>query len=69
MLSKTKKLLNFGVEKVVWVFSEYQKVMIAVPNGDWITRDWDKDIEILDGDSVNLAELFKSKGIHFELPN
>jgi hypothetical protein len=69
MLSKTKKLLNFGVEKVVWVFSEYQKVMIAVPNGDWITRDWDKDIEIIDGDAVNLAELFKSKGIHFELPN
>ncbi len=69
MLSKTKKLLNFGVEKIVWVFSEYQKVMIAVPNGDWITRDWDKSIEILDGDTLNLAELFKSKGIHFEQPN
>jgi hypothetical protein len=24
---------------------------------------------VLKGDSPNLAELFKSKGIHFELPN
>jgi hypothetical protein len=66
MLKKTERLLNFGVEKIIWIFSEYQKVMFARPNQDWITRDWDKAIDILDGDSVILSELFKSKGLVFQ---
>lgn len=48
VFSKTNKLLEFGVEKVVWVFTSNEKVFIAEANEDWIIRDWTKPIEVLE---------------------
>ena len=46
---KTTKLLQFGVEKVIWLFTESQKVWIAEPNKDWLVHDWTQTIEVLPG--------------------
>ncbi|TDE12421.1 Uma2 family endonuclease [Dyadobacter psychrotolerans] len=46
---KSQILLNFGVEKVIWIFTASRKVMIARKDTDWITKDWNQDIELLDG--------------------
>jgi Uma2 family endonuclease len=32
---KTQKLLNFGVEKVIWIFSESKTVVVATPQANW----------------------------------
>src|SRR6218665_225600 len=34
VFTKTHKLLDFGVEKVFWIFTKHQKVMIAVKDQD-----------------------------------
>jgi hypothetical protein len=60
---KTKRMLEFGVKKVIWIFTASQKVLIALPNQNWQTVDWDKDIEITAGLSVNVAQYLKKKGV------
>lgn len=62
---KTKKLLDFGVEKVIWITTKSQRVMVATPHTDWKTLGWDKNIEILEGIQFSLTELLKQRSIKF----
>lgn len=60
---KTEKLLNFGVEKVIWVTSSTEKVMIALPTADWVTSSWDKEIEVLDGIRFSVGKLLEERKV------
>ncbi|MCU0352925.1 MAG: Uma2 family endonuclease [Cytophagales bacterium] len=60
---KTQKLLDFGVEKVIWIFTETQKVMIAPKEQDWLVVDWNKDVEVTDGIVFNIEKYLKKEGI------
>lgn len=60
---KIEKLLDFGVERVIWVFSNSQKVLVANQNQDWLVVNWDKNIEIIDEITFNLAEYLNHEGI------
>lgn len=53
---KTEKLLNFGVEKVIWILSANKKVLVATQNENWQVINWHKDIEILDDLSFNIGK-------------
>lgn len=59
---KTQKLLDFGVDKVVWIFTESQKVLVATNEKDWLIKPWGKDIEIL-GCIFSIATLLKEEDI------
>jgi Uma2 family endonuclease len=61
---KTQKLLDFGVEKVIWIFTSTQKVFTATQNEPWLTVNWDKDIELMHGLLFNIAQYLKEEGIH-----
>jgi Uma2 family endonuclease len=63
---KTKKLFEFGVERVIWVLTTHRKVILAQPNQDWIIRDWSKDFEILEGHSINLIAALEKKGFKID---
>ena len=46
---KTQKLLDFGVEKVIWILSvEPQQVLVATQTGTQV-YEWSANIEILEG--------------------
>ena len=60
---KIQTLLNYKVEKVIWIFTKSKKVLIATPNEDWITTDWNKDIELLDGVYFNIGKEVKQEGL------
>jgi len=60
---KTKRMLEFGVKKVIWIFTDSQKILIAEPNQPWLTIDWTEDIELIDGLKVNVANYLKKKGV------
>ena len=60
---KTQKMLSFGVERVIWILTNSKKVLVATPNNDWLTMDWDKDIEILDGIFFNIQTYLTSRNI------
>lgn len=61
---KTRKLLDFGTDKVIWVFSDSQQVMVAERTADaWLTMDWHRDLELHDGQLFNIGEYLKQEGI------
>jgi hypothetical protein len=63
VLKKTNKLLEFGVEKVVWIFSEDRKIIVTEPQRDWVITNWNTDIALLDGLVLNLENLLKDNSI------
>ncbi|MBU1821347.1 MAG: Uma2 family endonuclease [Bacteroidetes bacterium] len=65
LITKTQKLLDFGVEKVIWVLTKNKKITVATPDADWQIKDWDKDVEILDGIICNVGEYLRQKGSSF----
>lgn len=54
---KTDELLDFGVEKVVWIFTGSKKIMLASKDQDWVTRDWHQDVSLSENLNINIAEL------------
>lgn len=58
---KTEELLNFGVKKVIWIFTESQKVMIATPDNKWEISNWSDDINVLDDVSLKIEELLQDR--------
>jgi Uma2 family endonuclease len=54
---KTQQLLDFGVQKVIWIFTDNEKIMIAEKGQDWITSDWNKTVEVLENITLNVQEL------------
>jgi Uma2 family endonuclease len=63
VFTKTHKLLDFGVEKVFWIFTKHQKVMIAVKDEDWITKDWNQEIELLNNEFFNIGQFLTEEGV------
>lgn len=64
IFSKTQKLLNFGVEKVIWIFTNSKKIMIAShENDEWLTINWNKDLNLFDEYVVNIQQFFDGEGI------
>ena len=63
VLRKVKKLHEFGVEKLIWIFSKSETVIIATPDHKWEVINWDNEIEIIDGITFNVAAYLKEKGI------
>jgi hypothetical protein len=61
---KTQKMLDFGVEKVIWVLTNIKKVMIATPNNAWMTMSWANDIEIIDSIHFNIQNYLNERGIN-----
>lgn len=54
---KTEQLLQFGVGKVVWVFTGSRKYLFAEPGKQWIIGNWSDDLELLPGVVLNLERL------------
>ena len=54
---KTDQLLDFGVEKVIWIFTDTKKVMVAEPNQNWQISPWNKEVQVIDNVVVTLQKL------------
>jgi Uma2 family endonuclease len=60
---KSKKLLDFGVERIIWIMINTQTVTVIEPKQDWQVREWDTDIELMDGHTFNIARYLDEEGI------
>lgn len=60
---KTQKMLDFGVEKVIWILTKTRRTLIAVPNERWILSDWNDIVEVMPGCSFELNPLLRSKAV------
>lgn len=64
---KTRKLLDFGTEKIIWVFTGTRQVLVAERGADaWLTMDWHRDLELTDGVRFNIGQYLDDEGIRLE---
>jgi Uma2 family endonuclease len=63
---KTVNLLKFGTQKVIWILTKTQKVIVAEPNKDWLMIDWQKDVEITNGITFNVPQYLKKEGVFIQ---
>jgi hypothetical protein len=64
---KTQKLLDFGVQKVIWIITDAKQVMVSEQGTT--TRqflDWNEDIEIRSGLIFNIGKYLEKRGIVVE---
>ncbi len=61
VLEKVTDYHNFGVQKVIWIFTKNKKVMVAEAGQPWLTLDWTVDVEVVEGLAINLAEIVANK--------
>jgi hypothetical protein len=64
---KTQKLFDSGVERLIWVLNSSKKVVIAMPNEDWLIVDWNKEIELFKGVKINIGQILKERGINIDV--
>ena len=51
------ELLDFGVHRVLWIFTETGKVMLSEKNQNWLMSSWEEDLELMDGLTLNISAL------------
>jgi len=60
---KIDKLLDFGVEQVLWFFSNPQKVIVAESKTTWQILDWYQPIFLLGKYQFSLVDLIREDGL------
>lgn len=60
---KTDKLLKFGVQKVVWITSGSQQIMVSSASGRKEVVKWDTSIELVDDKHVNVLQCLLENGL------
>lgn len=56
---KNKQLFEFGVKKIIWIFTEIQTVQVLDINGENQEFNWSEDIEVMEGVSFNLQRIME----------
>ena len=60
---KTQAMLDFGTERVIWITTKSRKVLVATRNENWLTFNWDATIPVIDGVTLNVAEILTEEGV------
>ncbi|HFA51829.1 MAG TPA: Uma2 family endonuclease [Bacteroidetes bacterium] len=64
---RTQKMLDGGVEKIIWIFTLTKKIMVAEKGKDWVIFDWNRDVEIIDGIVFNIPKYLKEEGFDIDV--
>lgn len=65
VLAKAQKMLDFGVEKLIWISTHNKKILVSTPHQNWYYANFDEDIEIFDDCILNLARLLEEEGFSY----
>lgn len=57
--TKIKDYIEFGVKKVIWIFTKQQLILVATAQLPWLTYDWTAEIEVVEGVSFKLDDMIK----------
>lgn len=63
---KTERLLQWGVERVIWVFSASRRVLVADNLQTWSFVSWDIPITVIDDRQITIWELMLKNGFQVE---
>ncbi|WP_018618167.1 hypothetical protein [Spirosoma luteum] len=60
---KTQAMLDFGTERVIWITTKSRKIFVAAQGENWLTLNWDATVPILDGVTLNVADILTEEGV------
>ena len=63
VLRKIEDYLQFGIKKVIWIFTTNRVIMTATPQKPWLTLGWDANIETIEDFTFNIAKILEGKKI------
>ncbi len=58
---KINKLLAFGTVKIIWIFTQSQRVLIATSANNWQWYDWSETLPLIDGATFSIADYLKAE--------
>ncbi len=59
VLEKSRTILSFGTEKVAWILTSSNLIIIGEIGENWRFHEWDTNIELVEGHLFNLASILK----------
>ncbi|AYQ31892.1 Uma2 family endonuclease [Runella sp. SP2] len=65
VLNKSQKMLDFGVEKVIWITTHTKKIFVITPNAPWYLVNFEEDIPLMEDCTLNLAQLLRDEEIDY----
>jgi Uma2 family endonuclease len=65
VIEKSTKMLEFGVEKIIWITTKSKKIFVSSFSERWYMVDFDEDIPLLDDCILNIAKLLKEEDVMF----
>ena len=65
VLDKSQKMLDFGVERVIWISTKIKKVFVATANQRWYYANFEDYILLLDDCVLNVAQLLIDEEIEY----
>ena len=63
LLDKSQKLLDFGVERIIWITTKAKKIFVITPSDKWYVVNYQEDIQVLDDCVLNITKLLEEEGI------
>lgn len=63
IFSKSEEMMNFGTQKVLWIITKNKKVMVFSKGENAQIYDWQNEVSVMDGISLNIQELIKEEGL------
>jgi Uma2 family endonuclease len=64
VLRKVKKLLAFGTERVIWIFTQSDTIIVAKPGNSWEVFHLNQDVMLLEEINMNIGNYLNTKGIY-----
>jgi ribonucleotide monophosphatase NagD (HAD superfamily) len=61
-MKKTQKILDNGTQKVIWVFSKNNKILVS-EGEEWHIYNLDKEIQLIDNVTINVGKYLKEEQI------
>lgn len=65
VLNKSQKMLDFGVEKVIWITTHTKKIFVITPNAPWYLVNFEENIPLMEDCTLNLAQLLRDEEIDY----
>ncbi|QJD81382.1 Uma2 family endonuclease [Spirosoma rhododendri] len=66
IMEKSQKLIDFGVERILWIVTDTRKVYVIDRNDPtWYVVNWSETITVLDDCTLNIAQLLTDESIEF----
>lgn len=65
VIEKSQKMLDFGVERVIWITTKSKKIFVSSKTERWYMVDFNEDIPLVDDVVLNLANVLAQEDIVF----